>query len=132
YVVSQAYHAAGVQNGAATASALVAPTGSAIGDGQPVDHDSEPLVDVKHPVLVVAADGQEAGARPLDVQALINRQLVAGQGDCLAVKTGGEDERVSILGFGDRVPQRPRPLVKVVQDGQRAGNRADFKGFEPR
>src|SRR5205807_10326938 len=122
YVVSQAYHAAGVQNGAATAGAPVAPTGSAISDGQAVDRDSEPLVDVKHPVLVVAADGQEAGARPLDVQALVNRQLVAGQGDGLAVEAGIEPDRVAVLGVADRVPQGAGPAVVVVQDRQRAGH----------
>src|SRR5207302_8193069 len=90
------------------------------------------LADVKYPAGVVAADGQQTGARPLDVQALADGQLAAGQRDRLAVQARCEDDRVAAVGFLDRVPQRPRPLVERVQDGQGAGSGAVFEDFEPR
>jgi hypothetical protein len=42
-------------------------------DRQAGDGDGEPLVDVEDAVGIVAADGQQARARPLDVQTLVDR-----------------------------------------------------------
>src|SRR5207245_1206629 len=77
-------------------------------------------------------DGQLVGARPLDVQTLLDRQLVAGQGDGLAVEAGREDDGVAVLGVADRVPQGAGPGVVVVQDRQRAGKASIFEDFETR
>src|SRR6516165_1793461 len=42
-------------------------------DRQARDGDGESLADVEGPELIAAADGQQAGARPFDVQALLDR-----------------------------------------------------------
>src|SRR5205823_14410058 len=108
-VVDDVQGAAGVQDGAPAApaaeSAAAAP---AVGDGQAGDGDGEPLVDdVEHPERVAAADGQLVRPRPLDVQALLDRQFVAGQGDGLTVEAGCEDDRVAAVDGGDGRPQGP-------------------------
>ena len=90
-VVGEGQRAADVQD----AAAPLVPHGPAVGDRQAGDGDGEPFVDVEDPVGVVAADGQQARARPLDVQALLDRQLVAGQRDRLAREAGSEDDRVA-------------------------------------
>ena len=87
-------------------------------DHQPGDGHSEPFVDVEDPVGIVAADGQQAGAWPLDIEAFLDRQLVAGQRDRLAVEAGGKDDRVAALRAGDGIAERARPFVERVQDGQ--------------
>src|SRR5207245_2932578 len=103
----------------------------AVSDRQPGDGDSEPLVDnVKDPEGVVAADGQQAGARAFDVQALLDRQFVAGQGNGLAVEAGSEDNRIAALGVLDGIAERARSAVDVVEDGQRAGGGSIFEHFE--
>src|SRR5262249_54071666 len=79
-VVGDGHRAAGVQEAAAPAI----PPGPAVGDRQPGDGHGEPFGDVEDPVDVLAADGQQVRSGPLDVQALVDRQLVAGQGDGLA------------------------------------------------
>src|SRR5262249_44002052 len=81
-------------------------------DPQAGDRDGDRflvLTNVKAPAGVVAADGQQAGARALDVQALANRQVAACQGDRLAAQAGGEDDRVPAAGGLDRRPQRACP-----------------------
>ena len=82
--------------------------GQTIIDRQPGDGDGNRLLvlaDVKDPAVVVAADGQHAGAGPLDVQALADGQLAAGQGDRLAIEAGGEHDRIAIASVLDRVSQ---------------------------
>ena len=93
----------GVQDGAPAAAAAEPPAAApAVGDGQAGDGDGQPLVDdVEDPERVVAADGQLVGAGPLDVQALPDRQLVAGHRDGLADEAGGEDDRVAVVSAGD-------------------------------
>ena len=71
-------------------------------------------------------------ARIGDVEALLDRQLVAGQRDGLAVEAGGEDDAVAVPGAAQGVPERPGPGVEVVQDRQRAEGGPVFEGFEPR
>src|SRR5262249_49561545 len=72
-VVGKAQGAAGVQNTATTNGiADRLRLAQRVGQGQAVDADGEPFVDVEDAVLIVAADGQQAGARPFDVQALVD------------------------------------------------------------
>src|SRR5262249_43393383 len=99
----------------------------AVGDRQPGDGDRDPAADAEDPALVVAADGQLVGTRALDVQALADRQLAAGQRDALAVQARVEDDLVAVLRIGDRLAQGPRPAVGVGQDGERAGYDSTFE-----
>src|SRR5262249_18217438 len=89
------------------------------------------LADIKDPAGLVAADGQQAGARSFNIHALAYGQLAAGQRDGLAVQAGSEDDGVAILGLADEVAQRPGTLVQGVGDRQGAENRAVFEYFEP-
>src|SRR5262245_6146140 len=135
-VVGEVDGAAPVHEAAPSAPALrvvvdVARTQS-VGDRQACDGDGEPLADVEDPERIIAADGQLVGARPLDVQALPDGQLVAGQRDRLTDEAGGEDDGVAVLGAGDGVPQGPETGVVGVQDRQRAEGGPVFEAFEPR
>src|SRR5437879_3793449 len=60
------------------------------------------------------------------------RQLVAGEGDGLAVEAGVEDDRVAAAGGLDRIPQGPGPFVEVVRHRKGAGNGPIFEAFETR
>src|SRR5262249_37521265 len=67
--------AAGIQDAAPIADR---PT---VRDRQVVDGDRLTRNDVKHPALVVAADGQQVGPRAIDRQVVGDTQLAAGQAD---------------------------------------------------
>ena len=125
---------AGIQDAATPVTPSVRNTrlNLAVGDGQASDRDGEPLANVKDPELIVAADDQQASAGPLDVQAVVDRQLAASQRDGLAVQAGSKDDRVAALGGFDRVPQRPSPTIKIIRDRQRTRNGAVFEEFKPR
>src|SRR5262249_32372046 len=117
HVVGEGEPAADVEDAAAAGPAAPGPAG---GDGQPGDGDGEPFADVEDPAGIAAADGQQARARPLDVQAPHDVERAAGQGDGPAREGRGEGDRVSVAGAGNRVAQGPGPLVEVVQYGQGA------------
>src|SRR5262249_61241647 len=90
------------------------------------------LADIKDPVGVVAADGQETGTRPFDIQTLANGQFAAGQDNRLAVEAGGEGDGVAAVGVLDRGPQRASPAVEVVGHGQGAEDGTFLEPFQPR
>src|SRR5262249_11787447 len=100
-----------------------------VGNGQAGNRNSRPALDVEDAAGVVAADGQLAGARPLDVHTLIDGEL-AGQRDGFAVEAGGEADLSAALSGGDLGPQRAGAVVQAVQHGQRAGQPAVFEGFK--
>ena len=103
-----------------------------MGNRQAGDPDGEPFADdVEDPERVVAANGQQARSRPLDVQALLDRQLIAAESNGPAVQAGIEPDRVAVVGVADGVPQGPGPAVEVVQDRERAGHVAAFEQFQP-
>src|SRR5262245_2565648 len=77
-------------------------------------------MDRKHPAGVIAADGQQTGARSLDVEVLLDGQFTAGQSDRLACEAGRKDDRVVAVRGVDGVSQRAGSAVEVVQDRQRA------------
>src|SRR6516225_9363364 len=68
----------------------------------------------------------------LNVHALVDRQLIAGQSDGLAVEAGSEDDRVAALRAGDDIAERARPLIERVEDRQRAEDGATLEALELR
>src|SRR5207248_4478012 len=65
-------------------------------------------------------DRHRAVARRLDVQALVDDQLAAGQRDGLTRELAGEMDPVAGLGGGDFSAKRALPAVQGVGDSQRA------------
>lgn len=59
-----------------------------------------------------------AGSADRDV--LIDRQLGAGERDALPVERGGELNRVSVAGRGDRSAERPSAAVRRGRNRDRA------------
>src|SRR5262249_50526266 len=90
------------------------------------------LADVEDPAAVIAADGQQARSRSLDVELVIDLQLAAGQRDRLPVEAGVKYDHVAAHGIVDRIPERSRPAVQVVQDRQGAEDGPVFEDFESR
>src|SRR5262249_19196783 len=88
------------------------------------NYDSEPLVDIEDPILVISVDHYEICPGPLDIQALVNDNLVARQRDSLTGKTGGEDDSIAVLCPTDSVPQRSRALIINIGDGKNVGKRS--------
>jgi hypothetical protein len=72
-----------------------------------------------------------ARAEALDIQALVEGQLAAGQGDGLAFERFGEPDRGAAICGSDRIPQGAGPTIEVVQDRQRAEHSAILKVLEP-
>ena len=111
------------------------PTAITIRDRQPGDGDRRPAADTEDPALVVAADGQQVGARAVDGQVIRDAQLAAAQGD-RAEQPVGEVDGVGagVVGVGvqDRLAQRAVAGVGQVQDREGAGDRAVLQRFEPR
>jgi hypothetical protein len=64
-----------------------AAVGQAVGHRQPGDGHGRAGADVEDPAGVVAADSQLIGTQPLDVQALGDGQLAAGQCNGLTGET---------------------------------------------
>src|SRR5262249_7993762 len=114
--------AAGIQDATATSRGLTAPR-AAMSNRKTGDGDGESRVDGEGAVRVVAADGQQVSARTLDVQALGDRQLVAGQSDCPTIEARSKNDRVAVLGLGNGVPQRPRTLIEGIEDRKDAEDR---------
>src|SRR5262249_26277004 len=114
-IVGQADDATAVQDGTAPRGAAVCPAlvslAQAVSECQSVDGDAVAAVDIKDPVGIVATDREQARARSFDVHAIVDRDLVAGQSDGLAVEAGSEDDHVAALGPLDRVPERARSAV---------------------
>src|SRR5262249_50463118 len=111
------------------------PRGNAIADGQAGQRDLHVGGDFQDTRVEAGADGQLSGARALDVQALVDEQLPAGQRDALAPQTVFEGDGVAALRVGDLIAQRAgrgRGGVQVVGDGQRAGHVAAFEDFDAR
>lgn len=111
-IVGEGQGATLVQDAAAPAPlAIVNP---AVRNGETGEGNAMSPADVKDTEGVVAADGQPARPRPFDVQALADRDLVAGQGDGLAIEAGSEDDCIAALGVGNRIPQRASSAIEVV------------------
>src|SRR5262249_28778094 len=100
-------HVMGEGQGAAGVPEAAAVVGSAVCDRQVVDLHADAAADPENPTGVIAADGQLVGAQALDVQALGDGQLPAGQRDGLAQETTSEVDRVPAVGVQDRLTQRP-------------------------
>src|SRR5262249_61301348 len=84
----------GEGQGASVPDAAAPQKGVPAGDGQAVDTHRHAAVDLKDPAGVVAADGQPAGARPVDGQIVCDAQLTAGQGDGAVTSRSGEADQV--------------------------------------
>src|SRR5207253_2724107 len=98
-------------------------------NGQAGDGDGKPAVDVEYPVLVVATHLKQGCARSLDVDAVLDRYLVAGQRDRLTVEARCEDDHVAVFGAVDRGPQRSGSLVVRVRD-RKGGRHSDGSGSQ--
>src|SRR5262249_40530420 len=121
-IVTERQGAADVQDASAGANGFAAAS-QTIFNRQAGDGDRNRflvLADIKDPAGVVAADGQETGTRPFDIQTLANGQFAAGQDNRLAVESGREDDRVAAAGSLDRGPQGAGAAVEVVGHGQGA------------
>ena len=66
---------------------------------------------------MITADGQFVGAQALDIQALGDRQLTAGQRDGLALQARVEDDLVPALGGDDGRPQRAVAAFVAIDPG---------------
>src|SRR5205085_9602482 len=111
---------AGVRDPAAPQQAVT------VGDGQAVDAHRRPAADPEDPTGVATADGQPAGARPVDPQIVRYGQLPGRQGD-RAPQPGGEGDDVGTgVGVGGRDcrPQRVGAAVGEVLDREGAGDGA--------
>ncbi len=89
-----------------------------------------PLLDVEDLAGTAPADGQFAGAQPLDRDVAGEVQLAAGQGDGLAFELAGEGDGVAAGGVGDLLPERSGTAVIGVADDERAEQGADLQRVE--
>jgi hypothetical protein len=104
---------------------------TAVGNRQVADcHVARAAADPEDAPLIVTADGQSIGAGALNVQALVDPEIVACQGDGLARETGREADGVAGLCGGDLRSQRADPAVGSGADGQRAEQAAGLEGLQ--
>jgi hypothetical protein len=101
----------------------------AVSDRQSGDGDDMPCTDVEYTADIVAADGQQARTRSLNVKALVDVKVATGQRNGMAPEGRIENYRIAIVGVNDRIAKRSRSFVEMVQDRQGARHRPVFEAL---